>query len=95
MIDQEMRRTILALHEAGQSQRAIARMLDVSRSFVQRLIQRGTEDVPERSAASILSPHLERVRAEGTCPGDTVLDFGELGSLSGRPPVHGQQLVDP
>ena len=79
MIDQEMRRTILALNEAGQSQRTIARMMGVSRSFVQRLIQRGTEEVPERSAASILFLHLERVRAEvGLCKGNLIRVQEEL-----------------
>jgi len=54
-------------------------MLGVSRSFVQRLIQRGTEEVPERSTASILSPHLERVRAEvGLCKGNLIRVQEEL-----------------
>ncbi|MFH1532060.1 MAG: helix-turn-helix domain-containing protein [Pseudomonadota bacterium] len=79
MIDQEMRRTILALHEAGQSQRTIARALGVSRSFVQRLVGQGTADVPERSGASLLSPHLERVRAEvGLCKGNLIRVHEEL-----------------
>ena len=54
-------------------------MLGVSRSFVQRLIQRGTEEIPERSAACILSPHLERVRAEvGLCKGNLIRVQEEL-----------------
>jgi transposase len=62
VLDKETRAAILLLHGKGHSQRAIAGDLRISRESVQKVIESGTSEVPERSAASRLMEYVDDIR---------------------------------
>jgi transposase len=64
MLDQAKRSAILLLKEEGHATRAIARILDVSRISVRRVLAAGVAEVPEFDRVSKVEPHREDILAE-------------------------------
>jgi len=64
MLDQAKRSAILLLKDQGHATRAIARVLDISRASVRRVLAAGTVEVPEFARASKVEPHREEILAE-------------------------------
>lgn len=61
MLDEQLRATILKLHELGHGKRAIARTLRVSRAAVRKVIARGSPVVPALSRQEKAEPHHDEV----------------------------------
>lgn len=79
MLDTEKRRAVLALKAQGFSLRRIAQELKLGRPSVRKVLEEGTDAVPEPAARCALEPHLERVRAEVlACKGKLVRVREEL-----------------
>jgi transposase len=79
MLDQSTRVTILRLHEAGQSTRAIARALGISRGAVKDILAAGTAEVPEMRRAEAAAPHREQIlELLPVCKGNLVRVHEEL-----------------
>jgi len=64
MLDQAQRSAILLLKEEGHATRAIARILDVSRISVRRVLEAQTAEVPEFDRVSKVEAHREDILAE-------------------------------
>jgi transposase len=62
MLERAIRQAILTLHEKGNSQRAIARSLAISRDSVKKVLESGEIDVPALDRPEQLAEHLQRVR---------------------------------
>jgi len=62
LLDQSIRTAILALHSKGQSIRAIARAMKLSRGAVRLVIRTGTAEVPRAPRAERAEPHEEEIR---------------------------------
>lgn len=79
MLDEKTRSTILSLHAAGHSKRAIARLLGVSRNAAKVVIASGTSAVPTLDRAEKAEPyHDELVRLVHDCKGQLVRVHEEL-----------------
>jgi len=63
MLDQAKRSAILLLKDQGHATRAIARVLEISRASVRRVLESGTIEVPEFVRASKVEPHREDILA--------------------------------
>lgn len=62
MLERAIRQAILTLHEKGNSQRAIARSLAISRDSVKKVLESGEIDVPALDRPEQLAEHLQRIR---------------------------------
>lgn len=79
MLDSEMRRTILLLSSKGNSIRAIARMLTVSRNSVRKVLKSGSDQVPDIKRGEVAESHLDDIRElYDRCKGNLVRVQEEL-----------------
>lgn len=79
MLDQKLRAAILALHEKGCSDRAIARALKISRGAVKEVIASGSVEVPLIARAQIAEAWREEILAQhALCKGNLVRVHEEL-----------------
>ncbi|MBI2567913.1 MAG: helix-turn-helix domain-containing protein, partial [Candidatus Schekmanbacteria bacterium] len=62
MLDHDTRLAILRLKQAGQSARAIAKALGVSRRSVDKVLDSGSTTPTFRGRPCAAEPHLERIR---------------------------------
>lgn len=63
MLDKETRRLILRLrHEVMCDKRAIARILSISRSTVNQVLRRGTDDLPTLARSESAVTYTDRIR---------------------------------
>lgn len=79
MLDHETRIAVLRLRSEGHGMRAIARVLNVSRNAVRRVIEDGGAEVPTQERPERLAPELETIRTlHAACKGNLVRVHEEL-----------------
>lgn len=79
MLDEKTRAAVLALQQAGQGKRAIARLLGISRNAAKQVIASGTTAVPALDRAEKAEPyHDEIVKLVHDCQGHLVRVHEEL-----------------
>jgi hypothetical protein len=79
MLDLDTRTAILRLADEGHGVRTIARILNLSRGAVRKVLRSGVAEVPALDRDEILAPHLERVRElHVRCKGNRVRIVEEL-----------------
>jgi predicted transcriptional regulator len=61
MLPQGIRQAILDLHQRGQSVRAIARALEVSRAAVREVLRRGSAEVPRLARPERALEHRDEI----------------------------------
>jgi transposase len=73
MLDQSERSAILLLNEQGNSIRAIARVLRISRITVRQVVEAGSAEVPEFGRTSKVAPYREAILAQlSNCKGNLI-----------------------
>lgn len=79
MLDLDTRTAILRLADEGHGIRTIARILNLSRGAIRKVLRSGIAEVPSVAREEILAPHLERVRElHLRCKGNRVRIVEEL-----------------
>ena len=79
MLDEKTRAAILALHQAGNTKRAIARALKVSRGAVRKVLAANSTEVPQLDRQEKAEPyHDELVELFVRCKGNLVRVHEEL-----------------
>ena len=79
MLDETTRATILRLRDEGHGARAIARLLNVSRGAVKRVMRDGTRQVPALDRCEKAEPHRDLILAlYASCKGNLVRVHEEL-----------------
>ena len=79
MLSQSQRTTILELHRQGVPRREIARLLEVSRVTVQRVLESNSADVPELNRPEKAEPYRQQIlELMHSCKGNLVRVHEEL-----------------
>lgn len=79
MLDQTTRSAILRLRDEGHGARTIARLLDISRGAVKRVLAQGTEEVPRLERAELAEPYRAEILALYTsCKGNLIRVHEEI-----------------
>jgi transposase len=79
MLDESVRAAILALHDAGQGKRAIARALQISRGAVRKVIRAASTIVPRLERQEKAEPHHDAIlELVESCKGNLVRVHEEL-----------------
>src|SRR5258708_19371346 len=79
MLDQATRQAVLRLHEEGHGARTIARLVNVSKGAVKRILREGTSEVPRIERAEKGDEHRQRIlELYAMCKGNLVRVHEEL-----------------